>query len=59
MGTGVKNAPLYQFSLVTSTNLGFTPKNILNFSFNSFVTLVYNFKFVPSTRPKFLILITP
>ena len=30
------------------------PKNFLNFSFNPFVTLVYNFKLVPSANPELL-----
>ena len=42
------------FSPVTSTNVGFGPQNFLTFSFNSFVTLVQNFKFAPSASPKFL-----
>ena len=46
-----KKAP-YQFFPVTSTNVGFGPRNFLTFSFNSFATLVQNFKFVPRASPK-------
>ena len=42
----------YQFSPVTSTNVGFGPKNFLTFSFNPFATIVQNFKFVPRASPK-------
>ena len=49
-----KKAPLTSFSFVTSTNVGFSPKNILTFSFNPFPTLVYNFKFLPSVNPKLM-----
>ena len=40
------------FSPVTSTNIGISPKNILNFSFTPFDRLVQNFKFVPSASRK-------
>ena len=46
-----KKAP-NQFFPVTSTNVGFGPRNFLTFSFNSFATLVQNFKFVPRASPK-------
>ena len=52
---GGKKVPLpTSFSSVTSTNVGFGPKNFLTFSFNPFATLVQNFKFVPSASPKLL-----
>ena len=53
-GWGVKKAPPTSFPPVTSTNVGFGPKNFLTFSFNPFATLVQNFKFVPSACPKLL-----
>ena len=54
-GGGGKKVPLpTSFSSVTSTNVGFGPKNFLTFSFNPFATLVQNFKFVPSASPKLL-----
>ena len=52
-GRGQKGPP-YQFSPVTSTNVGFGPQNFLAFSFNPFSTLVQNFKFAPSASPKLL-----
>ena len=51
---GGKKAPPTSFSPVTSTNLGFGPKNFLTFSFDPFATLVQNFKFVPGASPKLL-----
>ena len=54
MGGGGKKAPPTSFSPVTSTNLGFGPKNFLTFSFDPFATLVQNFKFVPGASPKLL-----
>ena len=54
-GGGGKKVPLpTSFSSVTSTNVGFGPKNFLTFSFNPFGTLVQNFKFVPSASAKLL-----
>ena len=53
VGRGKKPQPT-KFSQVTSTDVGISPKNFLTFSFNSFVTLVSNFKFVPSDTPKLL-----
>ena len=54
-GVGVgQKAPATSFSPVTSTNVGFSPQNFLNFNFNPFATLVENFKFVPSASPKLL-----
>ena len=44
----------FSFSTVTSTNVGFGPKNFLPFSFNPFATLVQSFRFVPSATPKLL-----
>ena len=51
-GGGEKCPP--SFFPVTSTNVGFGSQNFLTFSFNSFATLVQNFKFVPSGNPKLL-----
>ena len=42
------------FSPVTSKNVGLSPQNFLSFSFNPFVTLMQNFKFIPSVSPKLL-----
>ena len=53
VGVGTKMPPT-RFSPVTSTNVGFVPQNFLTFSFNPFVTLVQNFRFVPSASPKLL-----
>ena len=41
-------------SPVTSTNVGVSPQNLLNFSFNSFATLVETFKAISSASPKLL-----
>ena len=49
-----KRLPTTRFSPGTSTKVGFGPQNFLAFSFNSFATLVQNFKFVPSASPKLL-----
>ena len=46
--------PPTRFSPVTSANVGFGPQNLLTFCFNSFATLVQNFKFVSSASPKLL-----
>ena len=35
-----KKAPIYQFSPVTSTNVGISSQNFLTFSYNPFATLV-------------------
>ena len=51
---GGQKSPPTSFSPVTSTNVGSGPQNFLTFSFNLFVTLVQNFKFVPSASPKLL-----
>ena len=53
MGGG-KKAFSNSFSLVTSANVGISPQNFLTFIFDHFVTLVQNFKFVPSTSRKLL-----
>ena len=50
MGGGVS----YQFSPVTSTNVGISPQNFVTFGFHPFATLMWNFKFVPSASPKLL-----
>ena len=52
-GGGAKSPPT-SFFPVTSTNVGIEPYNFLTFSFNSFATLVQNFKFVLSASPKLL-----
>ena len=52
-GGGAKKAP-YQFFPLTATNVEFGPQNFLTFSFNTFATLVQNFKSVPSASPKLL-----
>ena len=39
MGGGKKASPTSPYP-VTSTNVGFSPKNFLAFSFNSFATLM-------------------
>ena len=46
--------PPTSFSPVTSTNIGISPQNFLTFSFNSFATLVQNFKAIPRASPKLL-----
>ena len=51
---GRQKGPPTSFSLVTSTNVGFAPRNFLAFSFNPFTTLVQNVKFLPSASPKLL-----
>ena len=51
---GQKVPPPTSFFPVTSTNLGISPQNSLNFSFNLFSLLVYIFKFIPSASPKLL-----
>ena len=50
---GAKKAP-YQFFPLTATNVEFGPQNFLTFSFNTFATLVQNFKSVPSASPTLL-----
>ena len=52
-GGGQKGPPT-SFLPVTSTNVGIVPYIFLTFSFNTFATLVQNFKFVPSASPKLL-----
>ena len=53
--SAAKSPPLpTSFSPVTSTNVGLRSQNFLTFSFDPFVTLVQNFKFVPSASPKLL-----
>ena len=46
-GEGDQKRLLYQF-------LGLSQQNLLNFSFNPFTTLLYNFKTIPSDSPKLL-----
>ena len=53
MEAGAKRPPT-SFSLVTCTNVGTNPQNVLTFSFNPFATLVLNFQFIPSASPKLL-----
>ena len=51
---GGKKALPTSFSPVTSTNVGIILPNFLTFNFNRYITLVQNFKFVPSTSPKLM-----
>ena len=46
--------PPTSFSPVTSKNVRISPQNFLTFSFNTFVTLVKHFEFVPSASSKLL-----
>ena len=46
--------PLTSLSPITSTNVEFGPQNLMTFSFNPFVTIVQNLKFLPSASPKLL-----
>ena len=50
---GQKSPPTNLFP-VNSANIGISPQNFLNFSFNSFATLVQNFKATPSASAKLL-----
>ena len=54
IGVGGQKGPPTSFSPVTSTNVGFGPQNFVALSFNSFATLVQNFKFVPGASLKLL-----
>ena len=49
-----KKFPFTSLFSVTSTNVGISSRNFLIFSFNTFFTLVQNFKAIPSARPKLL-----
>ena len=49
-----QKGPPTSFPPVTSTNVGFGPKNILIFSFNPFATLMQNLKSESSASPKLL-----
>ena len=51
---GGQKVPPTGFSPVTSTNVGISPQNFLTLSFYPFVTMLQNFKFVPSASPKLL-----
>ena len=51
---GEGKMPPASFSHVTSTNVGFGPKNFLTVSFNPFSLLMQNFKFISSASPKLL-----
>ena len=42
------------FSPATSKNVGFGPQRFLTFSFNTFATLVQNFKLIALASPKLL-----
>ena len=44
--------PTYKFFPSTSTNVGISPQNFMTFNFNPFLTLVQNFKTIPSASPK-------
>ena len=46
--------PLTSVTPITSTNVEFGPQNFLTFSFDPFVTIVQNLKFLPSASPKLL-----
>ena len=48
-----QKGPLPVFPPVTSTNVRIILQNFLAFSFNSIVTLVQNFKFMPSISPNY------
>ena len=52
-GRGPKRPP-YQFFPSIFCKRRFGPQSFLTFSFDPFVTLVQNFKFVPSASPKLL-----
>ena len=52
-GGGGRGHPT-SFSSATLSNVTIIPQKFLTFSFNFFVTLVQNFKFVPSVSPKLL-----
>ena len=54
MGGWAKKAPTTSFSPITSTNVGISHQNFLAFRLNTFVTLVQNFKAIPSASPKLL-----
>ena len=54
MGVRVEKRLLTSFSPLTSTNIRISPETFLIFSFNSFVTLMSNFKTIPSTSSKLL-----
>ena len=51
---GGPKRPPTSFSSIISTNVGISSQNFLTFSFNSFATLVQNFKAIPSGSPKLL-----
>ena len=50
---GAKRSPTSFFPVI-STNVVITPQYFLTFTFKPFVTLLKNFKFVPSASPKLL-----
>ena len=56
MGGEVKEPalPLTSFTLITSTNVGISPKNFLTYSFNSFPAEVKNLKVIPISSPELL-----
>ena len=57
MGEGVRGGqkgPPTSFCPVNSTNVRISSQNFLTFIFSPFITLVQNFKFVPSANPKLL-----
>ena len=51
---GVQKDLPTSFSPITSINVGTNPQKFLTFSFDSFATLLYNFKVIPSASPKLL-----
>ena len=52
VGGGGGGADYNNFSLLTSTSLGISPKIFMSFRSNPFATLVQNFKAIPSVSPK-------
>ena len=52
-GGGAQRSP-YQFSPLTSTNVGSISLNFVTFIFNPFATMVQNFEAVPTARPRLL-----
>ena len=50
----LNNVPTTTFSLITSANIGISSKNFLTLNCNLFITLVLNFKVIPSVSPRLL-----
>ena len=53
-GSGVRNASPSQCSPAILLRVGISPQNFLTFIFNPFVTLLYNFKTIPSISSRLL-----